>query len=91
MPPQKVCYSEVSYAFGNSGQLLCGKAELTAWDAAMRNIIEKKREILGVLIGRNREKIGMKKPDDDFIRHPAQYVSGSQCPTHSLCTHYLSC
>lgn len=31
MPPQKVCYSEVGYAFDNSGQLLCGKAELTAW------------------------------------------------------------
>lgn len=53
MPPQKVCYSEVGYAFGNSGQLLCGKAELAAWDAAMRNIIGNKREILGVLIGRN--------------------------------------
>lgn len=61
MPPQKVCYSEVGYAFGNSGQLLCGKAELTAWDAAMRNIIENKREILG---GANREKSGMKSGEN---------------------------
>ena len=64
MPPHRVCYSKSGYALCNSGQLLCGRAELAVSHTAVHNIIENKREILGVLIGRNlggnRERIGMK-------------------------------
>ena len=40
------------YALCNSGQLLCGRAELAVSDTAVRNSILRKREIPGVERGK---------------------------------------